>query len=387
MQFSYEVWKIKSLNDVIKKTLDAIDSSKVEILEIAENAVTECQKIEQELNAIKVQTASVIREVDLLTLIEKDSRYKLMIVSRNIKQYTEADIRKAYETAKDSQVKLAGKRNEEHTLIEGRSELERRFKVYKETAAKAEGLVSRVSVVMDYLGGGLKDISEQIEDLKQKKDIGIRIIRAQEDERKRLAREIHDGPAQTMANLVMKAEICEKLVDIDKEKAKKELHAFRETVRSGLGDIRKIIYDLRPMSLDDLGLVSSIQKLVSDFANDSGIEVDFKTNISEEEIAPVIEIALFRIIQEALSNIRKHAKAKAVNIRIEYTGSNINLLISDNGVGFDTVAPRKAEVESGYGLISMRERSELLSGKFNISSSASTGTRIVVSVPASMEEE
>jgi len=355
-------------------------------LEIAENAVSECKRIEQELKEVKALTAEVIREVDLFSLVEKDCRYKLMIVSRNIKQYSETDIRHAYEKAKDSQVQLAAKRNEEHLLIEKRSELERRFKVYKETAEKAEGLVSRVGVVMDYLGGGLKDISNQLEDIKQKKDIGFRIIRAQEDERKRLAREIHDGPAQTMANLVMKAEICEKLVDIDKEKAKKELHVFRETVRSGLGDIRKIIYDLRPMSMDDLGLALSVQKLISDFSEETGILVDFKTNLLEEKIMPVIEIALFRIIQESLSNIRRHAKAKAVNIRMELTESHINLLVSDDGVGFDTVAERKPEVEGGYGLVSMRERAELLSGKFNISSSG-TGTRIVVSIPIGMEEE
>jgi len=310
-----------------------------------------------------------------------------MIVSRNIKQYSESDIRQAYEKAKDSQVKLAARRNDEHLLIEKRSELERRYKVYKETAEKAESLVSRVSVVMDYLGGGLKDLSDQIEDLKQKKDIGIKIIRAQEEERKRLAREIHDGPAQTMANLVMKAEICEKLVDKDPEKAKTELGDFRDTVRMGLGDIRKIIYDLRPMSLDDLGLIPSVQKLINDFSDQTNIRVDLKSNMGGEGLAPEIEIALFRIIQESLANVRKHSKANAVNIRFEVSELGINLLISDNGIGFDTEAVRGPEMKGGFGLISMKERSELLSGKFSIYSSASTGTRILISIPLDTEGE
>ena len=310
-----------------------------------------------------------------------------MIVSRNIKQYSETDIRQAYEKAKDVQVKLATKKNDEHALIEKRNELERRYMVYKETAEKAEGLVTRVNVVMEYLGGGLKDISNQIEDIKMKRDIGIRIIRAQEDERRRLAREIHDGPAQTMANLVIKSEICEKLIDIDNEKAKKELNSFRDTVRLGLGDIRKIIYDLRPMSLDDLGLIPSIQNLVNDFSRETGIFINIKSDIEEELIAPVIEIALFRIIQESLNNVRKHSNAKDVNIQFETTEKHINLLISDNGVGFDAKQDRKYEVESGYGLTSMKERAELLAGKFNVSSSCTDGTKIYVSIPLDMESE
>lgn len=355
-------------------------------MDIAEKSLTECKRIEAELVAIKAQVQDVIRHVDALSVVEKECRYNLMIVSKNIKEYSETDIRNAYEKAKDSQVKLAARRSEEHQLIEKRSELERRYKVYKETADKAESLVSRVSVVMDYLGGGLKDISDQIEDIKQKKDIGIRIIRAQEEERKRLAREIHDGPAQTMANLVMKAEICEKLIEIDPEKAKRELSEFRGTVRSGLGDIRKIIYDLRPMSLDDLGLIPSVQKLISDFGTENGTTVELKTNMNGCILAPEIEIALFRIIQESLTNIKKHAKAKHVIVRFEIQQTGISLLITDDGVGFNPDEERKPDVQGGYGLISMRERTELLSGRFNIHSSPSVGTRILVAIPLDMEE-
>ena len=381
------MYKIKNLNEIINKTIQVVDESKIEILLIAENSISECKRVEAELQAVKAQTAEVIRNVDLLSILDKDCRYKLMIVSRNIKQYSENDIRQAYEKAKDIQVKLATKKNDEHILIEKRNELERRYMVYKETAEKAEGLVTRVNVVMEYLGGGLKDISNQIEDIKMKRDISIRIIKAQEDERRRLAREIHDGPAQTMANLVIKSEICEKLIDIDNEKAKKELRSFRDTVRLGLGDIRKIIYDLRPMSLDDLGLIPSIQNLVKDFSLETGIFINIKSDIKEELIAPVIEIALFRIIQEALNNVRKHSNAKDVNLRLETNEKYINLLFWDNGVGFDVKLEKKTEVESGYGLTSMRERAELLSGKFNISSSSSNGTKIYVSIPLDMESE
>lgn len=381
------MWKIKSLNEVINKTLVVIDASKHEIVEIADNAISECRKIEVELSLVKAQTAEVIREVDALQLIEKDSRYRLMIVSKNIKQFSEIDIRSAYEKAKDSQIQLAAKRNDEQQLIEKRSELERRYKVYKETAEKAENLVSKVSVVMDYLGGGLKDISNQIEDIKMKRDIGIKIIQAQEGERKRLAREIHDGPAQTMANLVMKAEVCEKLIDINTEKAKLELADFRQIVRSGLGDIRKIIYDLRPMSLDDLGLIPSITKLVADYSLATGITVEFKDIKDGDDLPKVIDIAIFRIIQEALNNIRKHSKAKNAMVRLEIIEKAANLLISDNGIGFDTERTLDTDISGGYGLVSMRERAELLSGKFNLTSSQKSGTRIAISIPRDFEGE
>jgi len=382
------VFIIDRLNEIIKNTVDIIERSRGEIFGIAEGSRTECRLVEEELNKIRVLASDLIRQVDSLEKLDKECRYQLMIVSKNIKQYNEDDIKRAYDKAKDLQVELMTKKAEEQLLIQRRSELERRLKIAKDTANKAESLVSKVGVAMGYLNGELQDLSIQLEDIKQKQYLGIKIIKAQEDERKRVAREIHDGPAQLIANLVIKAELCEKLIDMDKAKAKEELGSLKGFLRSSLCDVRKIIYDLRPMSLDDLGLVPTLQRYISNYVEENNIVVDFLVFGDPKSLKPIVELAAFRIIQEALTNIKKHSGADSASIRVEFTKEQLNFLISDNGKGFDMSKLKTAEHEdSGYGLLSMRERVELLNGKFDLRATQGKGTKIFVSISFDINEE
>jgi len=241
---------------------------------------------------------------------------------------------------------------------------------------------------MGYLSGELQDLSIKLEDIKQKQYLGIKIIKAQEDERKRVAREIHDGPAQLIANLVIKTELCEKLIDIDKDKAKEELSSLKGFLRSSLSDVRKIIYNLRPMSLDDLGLVPTLQRYISNYVEENNILVDFLVFGNPKPLKPVVELAAFRIVQEALTNIKKHSCAGNVSIRVEFTNEQVNLLISDDGKGFDKSMIKAAKQEdSGYGLLSMKERVELLNGKFDLKTAKGKGTKIFVSLLLDINEE
>lgn len=379
---------IDRLNEIIKSTVEVIDKSRSEIFSIAESSRNECRLIEEELEQIRTLAADLIKQVDRLGKLDRECRYQLMIVSKNIKEFNEEDVKRAYDKAKDLQVELMTKKAEEQLLIQRRNELERRLKVARDTANKAESLVSKVGVAMGYLSGGLQDLSIQLEDIKQKQYMGIKIIEAQEDERKRLAREIHDGPAQLIANLVIKTELCEKLIEMDKEKAKEELGSLKGFLRSSLSDVRKIIYDLRPMSLDDLGLVPTLQRYISNYVEENNIIVDFLVFGDPKPLKPVIELAAFRIIQEALTNIRKHSEAQNAAIRVEFTEEQINFLISDDGKGFDKSKLKAARREDGgYGLLSMRERVELLNGKFDIKTTHGKGTKIFVSISFDINEE
>lgn len=379
---------IDRLNVIINNTIEVIEKSREEIFSIAESARNECKAIEAELDKVKLLTAEIIGQVDVLEKLDKDCRYQLMMVSKNIKQYNEEDIKRAYDKAKDLQVELITKKAEEQLLIQRRNDLERRCKIAKDTASKAESLVSKVGVAMGYLSGGLQDLSIQLEDIKQKQLLGIKIIKAQEEERKRVAREIHDGPAQLMANLVIKTELCEKLVDIDKEKSKEELGNLKQFLRSSLSDVRKIIYDLRPMSLDDLGLVPTMQRYIANYVEETGIYVDFLVFGNSKPLKSVIELAAFRIAQEALTNIKKHSAAKNASLRVEFKEDFINLLISDDGKGFDkSVIKSMRQTDGGYGLLSMKERVELLNGKFDVKTAPGKGTKIFVSIPLEISEE
>ncbi|HYE83262.1 MAG TPA: sensor histidine kinase [Clostridia bacterium] len=376
------------MNQIIKNTVDIIEKSKSEIFSIAENARNECQLVEKELEKIRLLASNLINQVDSLEKLDRECRYRLMIVSKNIKEYKEEDIKRAYDRAKDLQVELMTKKAEEQLLIQRRGDLERRLKVARETVVKAESLVSKVGVAMGYLSGELQDLSIQLEDIKQKQYLGIKIIKAQEDERKRVAREIHDGPAQLIANLVIKTELCEKLIDIDKEKAREELSSLKGFLRSSLSDVRKIIYNLRPMSLDDLGLVPTLQRYISNYVEENNILVDFLVFGKPKPLKPVVELAAFRIVQEALTNIKKHSYAKNASIRVEFTDEHINLLIDDDGKGFDKSRLKTVkEEDTGYGLLSMKERVELLNGKFDLKTARGKGTKIFVSLLLDINEE
>lgn len=378
---------IKRLNEIIEKTITSIDSGRKEIFEIAENARKECERIKNELDNIQQKVSLMILEVDQLKKEERKAKAKLMMVSKDFSRYSEEDIRLAYEEANNIRIKHIIKQQEEKEYINKRTELEVSLKKTFEIVKKAENLVSQVGVAMDFLKGNLNDIFETFEDMNKKQYLGIKIIEAQEEERMRVSREIHDGPAQSMANVVLKAELCEKLLSIDMNQSKEELRNLKEIVRNSLKDIRKIIYDLRPMSLDDLGLIPTIKRYTDNFVEEKEINVEVMVLGEQETIKPIIEIACFRVIQEALNNVAKHSKAKDVLIKIEQTVDKLTIVIKDNGVGFEVDKLKTNSYENGFGLIGMKERAELLNGKLDIISAPRKGTKVILYIPLERKDD
>lgn len=186
--------------------------------------------------------------------------------------------------------------------------------------------------------------------------LGLSVIMGQEEERKRVAREIHDGPAQSLANIVMRAEFCLKIMEKNPSLLKNELYGLMDLVRSSLQDVRKIIFDLRPMSLDDLGLVPALSRYVEQYKRDYGIYTEVTILGKEYEISSSHVVAIFRVIQEALTNIRKYSKATDVVIKIEYLPSKVSVVIRDNGCGFDVKEMLAEKEGTAFGIIGMRER-------------------------------
>ncbi|ARE87075.1 sensor histidine kinase [Clostridium formicaceticum] len=373
---------ITKMNEIFTKILVSIEESKSEIFDIAENIMRECSQLEGQLEEIKENIRHLIKEVDELEGLEKQSRRELLKVSKDLKNYREEDIRQAYERANKLQIQLIVKRQQENEFIKKRIEVEVRLKNAKKTLEKAEGLTSKMGVVQEFLEGNLQDISNALQDIKQKHIMGRKIIHTQEEERRRVARDIHDGPAQSLANLVIKAEVCEKLLEVDMQRSKAELQDLKKCIRESIKDIRKIIYNLRPMSIDDVGFIPTIQRYIENFQNETDIIVDF-IRLSEFTLEDSIKsLCLFRIVQEALNNVRKHAKATRVKIHVEMNQKDIALNITDNGIGFDMEEIKLREKEvSGFGLLSIQERVELLNGDVDIKSVSNKGTKISVTIP------
>lgn len=375
------VFDINALDRIIKETLEAIERSKNQIYDIAENSRLEVYRVSRELAEVKNEVAGVIKQVDQLALLEKNARVRLMEVSKDFQSYTEKDIKDAYEQAYALQVELIKLQEREKLLRYRRDHLETSLRRLTTTVKRAEKLVSQVGVVFNYLGGGLDELGTKIGEFHQAQQMALSIIKAQEEERKRVAREIHDGPAQSMANIVMRAEFCQKLLDIHPEKVREELIALQDLVRLSLTDVRKIIFDLRPMVLDDLGLAPAIKRYLADYKEQYGIQMEFLFMGQQRRLDSSIEVALFRIIQEAVNNIRKHAKARNAVVKMELLTQKVNIHVKDDGIGFDLDKVLADKKRDGYGLIGMRERVQLLEGEFNIFTAPNRGTSIGISVP------
>lgn len=377
------------MNEIIAKTIKSLESGKGEIVEIAENSRKECKRLEEELVIIKKQVFEIIGVIENLERELKLSKKKLFDVNKDFNNYSQNELAQAYQTADNIRVELAVRREQETFLIRRRNDLEIRIKDSIKTLERADSLIGHVSIALDYLSGDLQNAGEQMDSLQQKQFLGLKIIEAQEDERKRVAREIHDGPAQSMSNVVIKAEICERLLDKNIDDARKELQNLKKIMRDSLQEVRKIIYNLRPMALDDLGLLPTLERYVISFKDESGIDVQLSSKNVDEEIKSVISLAVFRIVQEALNNVLKHSKAKRVSILLERISNRLNIIITDDGIGFniDDVKMIDSKSTGGFGLFSMKERIALLEGEVDITSKVGAGTKIVIRIPLMGEEE
>lgn len=377
------------MNEIIDKTIKALDSGKKEIIEIAENSRRECKRLEEELENLKEQVYNIISTIENLEHALKLSKKKLSDVNSDFNKYSQNDLKHAYQTADNIRVELAVKREQESFLIRRRNDLEIRIKDTLKTLERADNLIGHVGVALDYLSGDLQGVGEQLDNLQQKQFLGLRIIEAQEEERKRVARDIHDGPAQSMSNVVIKAEICERLLDKNVEEARVELQNLKKVMRDSLQEVRKIIYNLRPMALDDLGLLPTLERYVISFKEDTGIDVVLKTRGIGEITKPAISLTVFRIVQEALNNVLKHSKAKNASVLMERLDNKLSIILVDNGIGFDTKSIRmtNSDFTGGFGLFSMKERVALLEGEIDIASEKGIGTKIKILIPLNNEGE
>lgn len=374
--------EMKKLDGIIHKTIEIIENGQKDIFDIAEFGRQELENVEMELNILQERAIQVIEEVDILRKEDNAARYWLLIVSKNLHKYSEENIKEAYMKAEDLKVKLSLKEQEEKRIREERDKLELRLKSAKKLLKKADNMVSHIGAVLDYLRTGAQGMDGLAEDVRKKQYMGYRVIKAAEEERCRLAREIHDGPAQAMVNIGINLELCLKVLDTDINKAKNYIMELKEQVNGNIRDLRKVIYNLRPMSLDDLGLIDTVEKLLEDFEASTGILTSFKVIGEPVEMKGLIQIALYRIIQESLTNVRKHSGASRVIVKIEFLDDHVSLLVFDNGKGFDVEKVLKwGDEEKGFGMINMRERVELLRGYMEAKSDKGKGSSIFLKIP------
>jgi signal transduction histidine kinase len=226
----------------------------------------------------------------------------------------------------------------------------------------AESLAGRAAVAVD--------LSERVG-----RDALQRVVEAQELERKRLARELHDETGQALTSILLGLKPLEQSATTEEGRA--AVASVRELVVSTLQDVRRLAVELRPAALDDFGLGTAVDRLASTFREQTGLQVDFESRLGDERLPPEVETALYRIVQEALANVVKHAGASRVSILLVHKNTSVTAVVEDDGLGFDP----GATPDDVLGLVGMRERVGLVGGRLRIESAEGAGTTIAAEVP------
>ena len=215
------------------------------------------------------------------------------------------------------------------------------------------------------------------------------LLETQENERQRISRELHDSTVQNLTAMVHMAELCSKLVDMDPIRCKLELNKMIKNLREIIDETRKMIYNLRPMSFDDIGLDITIERTLDKLEATGTKKIHFVVEGTPYQLKPIIGITLLRIIQEACSNAICHANPTLIHVLLRYEQGGITVIVEDDGTGFDVhiLDERPRDDNSGFGMSMMKERVYLLSGSIQIDSKIGVGTKIIVKVPISNKEE
>lgn len=232
---------------------------------------------------------------------------------------------------------------------------------------------------VDELTDTLNAMLDEVETYrKEVRKLSSQAISAQEEERKRIARELHDETAQALTSLLVRLRIAERASTLEEIKA--GIGAVRDLATRTLDEVRKMAVELRPSALDDLGLVPALQWYTKQYAEDHRVELEFHTEGFDQRLPADVELVLYRVIQEALTNVAKHSRARRVKVLVSREGDVAKATIQDDGRGFD-VSDTLQSRERGLGLFGMQERLALVGGNLKIDSVVGIGTRVEAAVP------
>jgi two-component system sensor histidine kinase DegS len=339
------------------------------LLDLIEESRGDYEQTQKEMKEIEVLIHQSSDEVDKLVQRNSQITTKVHQMEANIDTYPRQDIKEIYSAAKEAQTRLFMMRGQLEQLQSKQQNLEkyaehlRRFLEVSEQIAYTGPLTNSSAPV------GEQTI--------------VRIIEAQENERQHLARRMHDEPAQALTNLILQAEICERLFEVNPAQARIELGNLKNAVNATFQKTREFIFDLRPMMLDDLGLIPTLKRYVKGFEEKSGLSTNLTIVGRERRLPPHTEVTIFRVVQGLLKNISQHANATHVQVNVNLEGGSIGVSVEDDGSGFDVDdAMASARQRKTLGIAAMQEQVGMLGGQINFESAIGRGTKIRLEIPS-----
>lgn len=349
--------------------------------EAIENSLSSLRKIENTAQQ-RLHAASV--EVQHLDIFLDELHYRLQFLSKDL----ESGAKPVTVTGPLTDDQLQGMERQEGALRERKVELQKLNTELEHLATRIAWLIHQIEgagawVLATTTTNGTGATSENLKAMQPNSGEQVmwaQIIMGQEAERARLAREIHDGPAQALANTVLRLQFVEEMYRRQPESVQDEINKLRVAVQESLQDVRRFVFNLRPASLSDVGLVSTLRQHSRDYAEQYGVEVEL--NVPDDmALSPDQELVVFRVIQESLQNIHKHAEARKIVVDLQQrSGGPLTVQINDDGKGFNPKLVRQRQ-PSTSGLVSMSERAATVGGTLQIDSNPGAGTTVTLVLP------
>lgn len=327
---------------------------------------SEHERASQQLATVQQKIEHSQAEVNNLANRNAAVTAKLQQIQGNLESTAPADIRVSYDNALDALQRLFVMRGQVDRL---QSE-EEGLRSYVE-------LLGRINDVL--LTGGSNEPGSAASFASMEM-----MIQAQEAERQRLSRQMHDGPAQALANFILQTEIASRLFEVDQDQAREELQVLKSAAKITFQQVKDFIFQLRPMMLDDLGLIPTINRFVDGVKEQAQAEVIVAITGEERRLEPYLEVVVFRSIQEILDNALRHSQASEIRLQLDVPMDQIRASIDDNGEGFDT---GNLDTQGNIGLKLIKERVEMLGGGFDVDSVIGQGTRVAFDVPITISAE
>ena len=324
-------------------------------------------QVQRELKEIDLLIQQTTAEVERLAQRNMQTTNRLRQVEAALETVPRGDILEAYTAVLDTQQRLFTMRGQLEKLQSDQRNLTRYLDLLRSTLeitdhAEYEATVSAEEPTQPLI---------------------VRIIEAQERERLRLSQQMHDGPAQALTNLILQAEICERLFDMDAERARTELASLKSAVAATFQVVKGLILNLRPMMLDDLGLMPTLRRYVDSFADNSGVSTNLMITGKEKRMESHKEVTIFRLVQELLNNAVEYGHATSVQIGLDMGESLVRVSVEDNGSGFELDDMLSSQDADRLGLATMRERVEMLGGQIHFDSGLGRGTKVGFELPTS----
>lgn len=327
-------------------------------------------ELEQTQRSIKEITTTLEQsQYELTRLTQKKATVtaQLQQVQTNDEQISRKDIRAVFTDAMDSQQRLLVMRAQLDRLQEQHNGLVK-YKNYLESVKQHVSASNLLPSAINSKASGFSTLEM--------------LIKAQEAERQRLSRQMHDGPAQALSNFIVQTEIVSRMLDLDPVKAKEEVEKLKTAAMNTFQKVRSYINELRPMMLDDLGLVPTLKRYIAGLREQTGIEISESISGGDQKLSSFIEVFIFRAMQELIGNSVKHNMDNASKVKIDVALSIepafVKVSIKDNGKGFD---PNGLKDSGGLGLKLLQDHTDMLNGVLNIKSSVDKGTEVVIQIP------